>query len=312
MNTHFSRQQPCFFSLLPLSFSTIMVTPDGHDSRKLYFLAVLLNVLIPVTKYGARSEEKSGTVLLGLCLKGTSPSWRGWHGNTWLHGERNLLQLLRADKGAETEDTVGPHSRTRNQHEGLPSAVAQIIQPGPTRQRFHSCPKQPPQPGAKSSNNGRLFTSHLNNTLSLWPPTHFCKSVLSYQELQPGNGWSRQSCFPRTGRADASGSFSCSAFSGVSEVNASFLLLSRANALINFNHAKFTFSNRLKSSQKLEPRAICCLQSLSDTSLSVLCDNPLGPVAVLWGVDHSHCRLPNEEISAPRAQQLLWGHRVSV
>lgn len=188
MNTHFSRQQPCSFSLLPLSFSTIMVTPDGHDSRKFYFLAVLLNVLIPVTKYGARSEEKSGTVLLGLCLKGTSPSWRGWHGNTWLHGERNLLQLLRADKGAETEDTVGPHSRTRNQHEGLPSAVAQIIQPGPTRQRFHSCPKQPPPPGAKSSNNGRLFTSHLNNTLSLWPPTHFCKSVLSYQGLQPGNG----------------------------------------------------------------------------------------------------------------------------
>lgn len=114
VNTHFSRQQPCSFSLLPLSFSTIMVTPDGHVSRKHYFLAVLVNVLIPVTKHGARSEEKSGTDLLGLCLKGTSPSWQGWHGSAWLHGERNLLQLLLADKGAETEDTVGPHSRTRN------------------------------------------------------------------------------------------------------------------------------------------------------------------------------------------------------
>lgn len=87
----------------------------------------------------------------------------------------------------------------------------------------------------------------------------------------------------------------CSTFPWVSEVNALLLLLSRANTLINFNHAKFTFSNRLKSSQKLEPRAVCCPQSLSDTSLRVLCDNPLSPTAVLWGVDHSHCRLPNEE-----------------
>lgn len=97
---------PWSSSLLLLSFFTIMVKSDGHVSTKLYFLAVLVNALIPVTKYRARSEENSGTDLLVLCLKGTSPSWRGWH------GERNLLQLLSADRGQKQrtryDHTVGP------------------------------------------------------------------------------------------------------------------------------------------------------------------------------------------------------------
>lgn len=158
-----------------------MVKPDSHVSIKLYFLAVLANVLIPVTKYRARSEEKSGTDLLVLCLKGTSPSWQGWHDSIWLHGERNLLQLLSADKGAETEDTVGP----------------EINMKACPPQWLKSSSQDPPAKGATTAPNSPLslgprvqtmadFLQLILITPSLSGPLHISAS-LSYLELQPGN-----------------------------------------------------------------------------------------------------------------------------
>lgn len=65
----------------------------------------------------------------------------------------------------------------------------------------------------------------------------------------------------------------CLAFPWVPEVNELPVFLSLANTLINFNQAKFTINNKLKSSQDMEPRANACSpHSLSDASRSVFCD----------------------------------------
>lgn len=133
------------------------------------------------------------------------------------HGRVGMVahgSMVRETYYSFSQQTRGQKHRTRQDHTAGPERNMKACPP----QWLKSSSQDPPAKGARAAPNSPLslgprvqtMADFLHLTLitpSLWPPTHFCKSVLSYQELQPGNRWSRQSCFLRSGRSDASGSF---------------------------------------------------------------------------------------------------------